>query len=245
MFLLLPVVSQVSCYWFVMKEIDFLPEWYKSGKRRQGGYRTQYFALSCVFVVIVVWSFVTGNSLNRAVARLDAEKTRTSVKTSGLSEFIRIKSEEADLRNKAKALVSMDSRIEISSILAEMSYLFDEKVVLKSVDFAAEKFEDKEDKKPGGGSAVRSAGRRGIRGQSLPLGAVRFKVTVEGVASNPSDYTNLVLRFEESDYFRDVSPSLHAGTKVGGSSTTESIQVSEFKIICYLANYTLKSSKSP
>jgi hypothetical protein len=221
-----------------MKEIDFLPEWYKSGRRRQGSYRTQYFALSCVFVVIVVWSFVTGHSLNLAVARLGAEKARTLDETKGLSEFIGIKSEEADLRNKAKALAKMDSRIEIASVLAEMSHLFDEKVVLKSVEFTAEKFEDKEQKRPGGGSAVRSAGRRGSSGQSLELGSVRFKVTIEGVASNTSDYTNLVLKFEESDYFHDINPSLHSvGTKVGSSSTTKSIQVSEFKIICYLANY--------
>ncbi len=229
-----------------MKEIDFLPEWYKSGKRRQGSYRTQYFALSCVFVVIVVWSFVTGHSLNRAVARLGAEKSRTSEETKDLSEFIRIKSEEADLRNKAKALAMMDSRIDIASVLAEMSYLFDDKVVLKSVEFSAEKFEDKKQKKAGSGSVVRSAGRRGSRGQSLAFGAVRFKVTVEGVASNTSDYTKLVLRFEESDYFHDVSPSLRSKEiKLGGTGMTKSIQVSEFKIICYLANYSLKRSKSP
>ena len=229
-----------------MKEIDFLPEWYKSGKRRQVSYHTQYFALSCVFVVIVVWSFVTGHSLNRAVARLSAEKARISEETHGLSEFIRIKSEEADLRNKAKLIAKMDSRIDIASVLAEMSYLFDEKAVLKSVEFTAEKFEDKEQKKTSSGSVIRPAGRRGSRGQCLVLGAVRFKVTVEGVASNASDYTKLVLRFEESDYFHDVSPSLRfTEINVGGSSTTESIQVSEFKIICYLANYTLKGSKSP
>lgn len=221
-----------------MKEIDFIPEWYKSGKRRQVSYHTQYFALSCVFVVIVVWSFVTGHSLNRAVAKLSAEKARTSEETHGLGEFIRIKSEKADLRNKAKLIAKMDSRIDIASVLAEMSYLFDDKAVLKSVEFTAEKFEDKEQKKTGSGSVVRYAGKRGSSGQSLVLGAVRFKVTLEGVASNPSDYTKLVLRFEESDYFRDVSSSLHSvGTKVGGTSTTESIQVSGFKIVCYLANY--------
>ena len=222
-----------------MKEIDFLPEWYKSGKRRQVNYRTQYFALSCVFVVIVVWSFVTGHSLNRAVARLGAEKSRISDETNGLSEFIRIKSEESDLRKKAKAIAKMDSRIEIASVLAEMSYLFDEKVVIESVEFAAEKFEDKGQKKAGGGSVVRSAKRRGSSGQFPGLGAVRFKVTVKGVASNASDYTKLVLRFEESDYFHDVRPSLRSKEiNVGGSSTTASIQVSDFKIICYLANYT-------
>jgi hypothetical protein len=35
-----------------MKEIDFLPEWYKNGRRRRMRYRTQYAVLGCIFVVM-------------------------------------------------------------------------------------------------------------------------------------------------------------------------------------------------
>jgi hypothetical protein len=36
-----------------MKEIDFLPEWYRDGKRRESHYRTQYLAIGCLFAVMV------------------------------------------------------------------------------------------------------------------------------------------------------------------------------------------------
>ena len=221
-----------------MKEIDFIPEWYKSGKRRQVSYRTQYFALSCVFVVILVWSFVTGHSLNRAVAQFDTEKSRTSEDSKVLGAFLRIKSEQEDLRNKSGLINRLDSRIDIAVVLAEMSHLFDEKVVLKSVKLTAEEFEETGQKKAAGGSVIRPAGRRDVSDRSLMIGSVRFKITLEGVASSTSDYTKMVLGFEESEYFRDVSPSMHsAEIKSGGTGMKESIQVSEFKIVCYLANY--------
>jgi len=53
-----------------MKEIDFLPAWYKSGKRRQISYRTQYAGLVGISVVMMVWNFIATHSLSKATAKL-------------------------------------------------------------------------------------------------------------------------------------------------------------------------------
>ena len=53
-----------------MKEIDFLPEWYKSDKRRQVSYRTQYIAISSVFAVMMLWGFISTRSISKARAQI-------------------------------------------------------------------------------------------------------------------------------------------------------------------------------
>ena len=53
-----------------MKEIDFLPEWYRSGRQRQMRYRTQYIALGGIFAVMMVWNLVCICSLSSAKTQL-------------------------------------------------------------------------------------------------------------------------------------------------------------------------------
>ena len=53
-----------------MKEIDLLPEWYKSSKRRQRNLRGQYIALGGVLIIMVVWNFAAGRSISKVKAQL-------------------------------------------------------------------------------------------------------------------------------------------------------------------------------
>ena len=39
-----------------MREIDFLPQWYKHGRLEQQKYREFYIALGLIVLVMVVWS---------------------------------------------------------------------------------------------------------------------------------------------------------------------------------------------
>ena len=95
--------------------------------------------------------------------------------------------------------------------------------------------------------------------KDLPIGHVRFKVTIAGVGADASDVAALVSRLEESPYFRQVVLSFSRNIKVGNPSvmslrdvdvlkspleteggdvvTGGKLQVSEFQINCYLGNY--------
>ncbi|GAI77577.1 unnamed protein product, partial [marine sediment metagenome] len=85
-----------------MREIDFLPNWYKSGRRRQISYRTQCVALGGVFVVMMVWSFVAGHSISKATAELAEEAARQAEVESASREFAAVKSEVTRLQEKVK-----------------------------------------------------------------------------------------------------------------------------------------------
>jgi len=246
-----------------MKEIDFLPEWYKSGRRRQVSYRTQYITIGGVFVVMVVWSFITTHSISQAKAQYAQMATNQAQAEKVSAELAELENEMRVLRRNAGSIEEIDSRIDVASVLAEMSFLIDEKIVLRKVEFIAEKFLDEEDVKSSPAAVVRAVQANLSNKKELPLGNVRFKVVIAGVAEDASDVATLMCKLEDSPYFRQVvlafsrgdaeigvegASSSFAVTDVAGgavkskdrvreSGVRGKIQVNEFEINCYLANY--------
>jgi hypothetical protein len=132
----------------------------------------------------------------------------------------------------------MDSKIDVASVLAEMSYLIDDNIVLSKVEFDSERFVDAQQGKASRrtNNVVRVAGGNFVGKGALPLGDVRFKVVISGVAAGTGDIAKLIGKLEESPYFCLVSPSFSQNRKMK-VGTGENFQVSEFEISCYLANY--------
>ncbi len=243
-----------------MKEIDFLPEWYKSGKRREISYRTQYIALGGVFVVMVVWNFITAQSISNARAQ-SAQMENRQIQAEGLSiKLDELKSELRGLQEKAEDIEEIDSKIDVAGVLAEMSFLIDEKIVLGKVEFIAEKIENKRqgELSPRAGNVVKAVRATMSSKQDLPLGDVRFRVLIGGVAADASDVAALICSLEDSPYFYQVvpsfsrtavisvagNPSFHSKIKnenskgnVQKNELNNQIQISEFEISSYLANY--------
>ena len=224
-----------------MKEIDFLPEWYKSGRKREVGYRTQIIGLGGVLIIMIVWNFVTAHSISKARAVVEQNKPMQAEAKSVSLEFAEIKSEIAGWRKKLKSMEEMNSRIDVSGVLAEMSFLIDDNIVLSHVEFDAERFDNGQQSKALRSSAnvARVAGSRLLGNEKLPLGNVRFKVIIKGVATDASDIAELICKLEESPYFCLVYPlfSRNRKMKVGPE---KNLPVSEFEISCYLANYQEK-----
>jgi len=219
-----------------MREIDFLPNWYTSGRRRQISYRTQCVALGGVFVVMMAWNFVAGRSISKATAELAQETARQAEAESASREFAAVKSEVTRLQKKVKSIEEIDSKIDVASVLAEMSFLVGEKIVLNKVEFGAERFAGKQGGRPDSGSAVRVS-RPKFGGKGAPfVGDVRFKVVIGGVAADAGDVAALICKLEDSPYFCQVYPSFSRNRKIKVRAG-EDLQVSEFEISCYLANY--------
>ena len=107
----------------IMKDIDFLPEWYKSGVRREVSYRTQYIALGGVFLVMTVWSLVATRSIAKARAAFDdksaihAQAQKISAQLAGTQNEVR------SLQQRVESIEQIDSRIDVASVLAELSFL--------------------------------------------------------------------------------------------------------------------------
>ncbi len=232
-----------------MKDIDFLPEWYKSGIRREVSYRAQYMALGGVFLVMTVWSLTTTHSISKARAEfadmsaMHTQAERVSAEMVGIENTLR------SLQKKVESTEQIDSKIDVASVLAEMSFLIEETIVLNKVEFVAEKFPDKQQDNTSArtGAVVRAVRARTGEKQQLPLGHVRFKVVIAGVAADAIDVAALICKLEDSPYFCEVVPSFSQSAEVEAESTPPttgtipgagaSIPVSEFEIHCYLANY--------
>jgi cell division protein FtsB len=246
-----------------MKEIDFLPEWYKSGRRRQVSYRTQYIAIVGVFVVMVVWSFITTHSISQARAQYAQMATNQAQAEKVSAKAAELENEMSLLRKNAESIGEIDSRIDVADVLAEMSFLIDEKIVLRKAEFVAEKFQDGQDVKTSPAGVVRVVQANLSNKKELPLGNVRFKVVIAGVAADASDVATLMCKLEDSPYFCQVVLAFSRGdaeigierasssfveTVVAGatvkntdrvreSAVQSKIQINEFEINCYLANY--------
>ncbi len=246
-----------------MKEIDFLPEWYKSGRRRQVSYRTQYIILGGIFVVMIVWNFVTSYSMSKAKAQVVQIATKQTQAERVSAKLIELK-KEMNIFHKREGLVSkIDSKINVAGILAELSYLIDERIVLSKIDLISGKLVDNQDKVSlqQTGSVVRTTQYDFGAKQELPIGYVLFKVLIAGVASDASDVAALICKLEDSPYFCQVVlsfsrnadletgranplrsqtdfPVESLGTRRNDRESEGNIQVSKFEINCYLANYS-------
>ncbi len=243
-----------------MKEIDFLPEWYKNGKRREISYRTQYIALGGVFVVMVVWNFITTQSISTAIAQSAQMETRQTQAKGVSFKLDELKSELIGLQESAESVEEIDSKIDVAGVLAEMSFLIGEKIVLEKLEFIAEKYENRQQDELSlsAGNVARAVQATMSPKQQLHLGDVRFRVIIGGVAADGSDVADLICRLEDSPYFCQVVPSFSRTTVITAAGNASllvkmkdenkkgtvqknkgniRIQVSEFEISSYLANY--------
>jgi hypothetical protein len=224
-----------------VKEVDFLPKWYKSGRQRQVGYRTQIIGLGGLLVIMMAWNFIATHTISKAKAQVEQRKIIKAEAESVSREFAGIKSEVTELQEKVKSLEEMDSKIDIASVLAEMSFLIDDNIVLSRMEFDAERFVGKKQEKNSryAANVARVAVGSNVGNENLLLGDVRFKVMIRGIAADASDIASLICKLEESPYFCRVYPSFSKNKqmKVG---TEREFQVSEFEISCYLANYLEK-----
>ena len=242
-----------------MKDIDFLPEWYKSSRRRQVNYRMQYIVLSGIFAVMMVWNFVVTHSISKAKVQLEQMATQQAQVEKASTKLEELKRDVSIFHKKEQLLEKIDSKINVSDILAEVSFLIDEKIVISKLQLISEEFLN--DQNNGQTDAVvRLANYNYGKNISPPIGNVRFRVLITGVAANASEVANLICNLEESPYFFQVKPSytrsahietniktllnsqeeLRKGllTNVGNNTGyKEKIIVSEFEISCYLANY--------
>jgi hypothetical protein len=179
---------------------------------------------------------------------LAADRLRWQEAQSLSQEFNNVQSQVAELQKKAMILSSVDSRIDVANVLAELSFLISEKVVLSKVQITAEKFVGG-DGATGHGAVVRAASNKSSQGTLAGnwSGDVRFKVVITGMAVDSGCVADLICRLEDSPYFCLVYPSFLRNGQIKsyegnpaadkGRQSTENYQVSEFEISCYLENY--------
>jgi len=221
-----------------MKEIDLLPEWYKSSKRRQVSYRTQYIGGCILVLIMVMWNFLAVHSVSTAEADLSELEIKKESAEIVFDKAVQIKQELAKVREKALVLERVDPKINIADVLAEISFLLSDNIVLSRFNIESETFlSDKKEQNLA--SSVRIVNSKQIDRTSVHYGNVKFRIILRGLATNANVVAEFICRLEDSPYLLNVIPSFSRNKELRTrkSSNTKIQEVSEFEISCYLANY--------
>lgn len=234
-----------------MKELDFLPEWYKAGRRRHSQVRRQYIALAAVFFLMMTFNLTATHRASRAAAEVAHFEDQRMRAEAVVHEFNRITKELNQLKARSGLVEQIDLGIDLGAVLAEISYLVGDPIVLSKVELVAEPLAPAQDKGKTRGSAVRVAGKAAEAQPQILLGKARLRIVLAGVAARPADVPDLVYRLENSSYFQQIrllsygKAAVQKGAGPIGSSPgtppSEKIaaapDVTAFEITCYLANF--------
>ena len=209
-----------------MKEINFIPEWYVRGRTRRKSYQTQNIILACVFGALLVWSFASGRAVSKAKAQAARQSLAdTEANAEIVAEYDKLKNDIDLLRKNEQTLEKLDNKINVSALLAEISHLLSDNIVLSKIDLQPASI----DSKSFGSAAVTIGYRKsGVKFLQEP---VPYKLVLTGIATGAADVATLISKLESSLYFRNIVPGTMKNKEV------KQQQATEFEISCYLANY--------
>lgn len=212
-----------------MKEIDFIPQWYRDRQKQRVGYHTQCVVIICIFAAIVLWSFATCYSVSKAKAQIKRIQASLAANADLAAEFNQLMTVMGRLRDKAHILDKLDHKTSIANVIAELSFLVPDNIMLSKLDIGLERFAEGvvSTNKSHVRLLRRSAGATG----AMPAADTRFKVVMAGIAAGVEDVADLISQLENSSYFCQVVPGFSRAAKL------KDFIVTEFEISCYLANY--------
>ncbi|RKY04728.1 MAG: hypothetical protein DRP66_11350 [Planctomycetota bacterium] len=220
-----------------MKEIDFIPEWYRTGRKRMVGYHRQYVLIAFLFVALLAWSHAAGSFVSRAKAGVDQTQGLLKIEEPLSQAYNEIKAGVADLQTNAGVLERVRPRVDVSCVIAELSHLISGRIVLGRIDVSSEalQFAPTAEKK----HVVTIAAQSNQTSSALPQKSIRSKVAITGIAAEASDVASLISKLEESSWFCRIIPGYSRSKKI------KDVAVTEFEIGCYVANYVQDTGAGP
>ena len=210
-----------------MKEIDFLPEWYKAGKKRRVNYRRQYLVIGGLFVTMMTWGFAASYSISAVEGQvdimqdsLDSHKT-IAVKYAHYEQVLSLLDERADRLNK------LNTGVSISGIFGELSFLATDEIMLTEMEIKSEVLKSDSDAIKAG--LIQLGTTQDKRQSAMPEPNTRHKIMLTGIAAGAANVTDYISELEKSPYFCLVIPEILQHTKESTAT--------KFQISCYVANY--------
>lgn len=219
-----------------MKEIDFIPEWYKADRKRKRRYVRQSTLIGVAFVIMMIWGMVIDRYVVSVKADVqDIQDAFTKAQTR-VQEAMELQGQIDTLEQKASWLDKLTLRTPMTAVLAEVSYLMHDKVILSDLSLKNEPIEELKENQTAAPGAVVQIGvpkekNEDVVGPQIPT---RVVMTLTGIASQPADAAVLIARLEDSPYFDSVTLVF---SKPKDFKETE---VTEFKIRSYVADYRIQ-----
>ena len=218
-----------------MKEIDFIPQWYKADRERKRRYIRHYALIAILFTLMVGWGFTINGHVSRVSA--EVEEIRTAFEKGRLrgEQATHLESRIAQMIQKTTLLDKIEPRTKKTAILGELSYLIDENVILSKLSLQNELIQNVEKKGTSASAAVVrvSGSQKNDQDAVIPASPSHCKVVLTGIAARPADAALLIARLEQTDYFDRVFLVYSKPKKVKDKNVTE------FEVRCFVADYTL------
>ena len=212
-----------------MREIDFIPEWYRAGRQRQLNYRRQYIVLGCLFAVMLIGCVALGVSISKGQSFLERTREARATYETIQHRLNQTRQEVHDLLYKERALGMLDPQVRLAAVLAEITHLMPSEIILETFEIKAEALKPE----PVLGGKVVLGSNSPKTNSSIPEGQERFRLQLTGLADDAGQVSRLVANHMDSTYFRQISPGLIRNKTVKGRDCIE------FEVACYLANYVL------
>jgi len=181
-----------------MRDVDFLPEWYKDSTRRKSSVQRQYLALGIVFLIMIFSNSIATrkiSSANADLARIDRERGQAE---RFMVEFGRLNSHVAEMRAVMASAKSLKLELDVANFLAELSAVVSGEIVLQSVGLL--------NSDPSGKGAADEAAPVTVddrAGGQPPVG--RFFVRLVGFAHHAGQVAALIDELDKSSLFNEVN----------------------------------------
>ncbi|NLH43240.1 MAG: hypothetical protein GX448_15475 [Planctomycetes bacterium] len=233
-----------------MRDLDFLPDWYKDRKKSHSRMRKQYIALVAVFLMMMTFNLTALHRAGRVAADVSRCEDQRVHAEATVHEFNLIVRELNQIKARADLVRRVDTRIDVAPILAEISHIVDDSVLLSRIEFVGEPVSPPEEPVRVQVPVALPVGAANPRRESM-LGESTLRVVLAGIAVQSSQVADLVYRLDRSAYFRQVRPSSYGRAKIQLRGATAipvemgtvkgdspgMMDVTSFEITCVLANF--------
>ena len=125
-----------------MKEIDFIPQWYKAGRERKQRYIRRYVLMAALFTLMLGWGFVVNGHISHVSAEVQEIQTAFEKGQIRSEQAAGLQARIAEMKEKATLLDKIESRTKMTAILGELSYLIGENVILSNLSLQNELIRD-------------------------------------------------------------------------------------------------------
>lgn len=210
-----------------MKDIDFLPSSYTNSRNMSRTWKRQYSFVVVLVIIVASWLFVTGVNVRRAKAQTEQLSVNNYSLSKASQQYSSLSNSLNRLNKQAQLLSKISSRISFCDLMAEISYVAGDDIVLSSLDVEAEKFGEKKTNS----STVRVVSSKKKKEKVITDEPFRYRVVFHGLARDAAGVAEFIRGLEQSDYFMQVVPGYSR------NKTVDEFRFSEFELTCIIANY--------
>ena len=216
-----------------MREIDFIPEWYRTDRVRKRKYVRQYTLIGSLFLLMMVWSFIVGGHVDRVAAEVQQLQTDLE-KTVNRAEQVAVLQDEITVMKEKMALLNrIKPRTQLTAILGEIAYLMRENIILSKLLIKNEPIKGSNENTTASRVVVQVEKTKKDQDAVAPPSPCRLKIVLAGIAAQQSDAASLIAQLEETPYFEQVA------LVFSKPKTINQQDVTEFEIQCTVADYRI------